>query len=152
MVYTTYIYISLHVTVSIPRALLCICFTPPTNVNIVSKSLISECDTHPFGRLPACLHCSMERVHPQRPTAAQEEHSRVPRPGQLVCLGVRLAWAYELCFPLVCRFTPFPSRTRYNHFSQVTDLSCEVKYSCSAENYTIFHASISGAILYQFFF
>lgn len=85
------------------------------------------------------------------PTKAnkQKEHSTVTMPGQL--LGGRLAWVHELFFPLVCRLTSFPSCTRYSHFSQLTDLSCEVRYSHSAENYTIFHASISGAILYQFF-
>lgn len=71
------------------------------------------------------------------PTKAnkQKEHSTVTMPGQL--LGGRLAWVYELFFPLVRRLTSFPS--------------CEVRYSHSAENYSIFHASISGAILYQFF-
>lgn len=71
------------------------------------------------------------------PTKAnkQKEHSTVTTPGQL--LGGRLAWVYELFFPLVRRLTSFPS--------------CEVRYSHSAENYSIFHASISGAILYQFF-
>lgn len=57
----------------------------------------------------------------------------------------------KLFFPLVWRFTSSPSYTKYAHFPQLTDLSWEVKYSCSAENYTSLHANISGAIEYQFF-
>lgn len=55
-------------------------------------------------------------------------------------------------FSLIWRFTSCPSYTKYAHFPQLIDLSCEVKYSHSAENYTTFHANISGAIQIFFFF
>lgn len=57
----------------------------------------------------------------------------------------------ELFFPLVCRFISCLSYTKYGHFPQLTDLGWEIKYSHSAENYSIFHANISGAIQHQLF-
>lgn len=106
---------SLNVEVSVPCVFVCICFTWPTDINPVSKSLISKYETHVFGHFSGHM---FER---------------------------------KLFFPLVWRFTSCPSYTKYGHFPQLTDLSCEVKYSHSAENYTIFHANISGAIQYHFF-